>query len=293
MDNLNLRELSDDLTSTLAVINQYQTKTEDATLRSATETELDTKASLSQLAAVEALIPDVSALVCQSDVDISIAAVTNDFIPRTGGIVDGHFIVNKADVGKPAFDVSGSWQNSKDLFKLKSYSPDNATATFGATDQWWQYAWNFAGSEEFAWVHDGDTVFSIAEDGPACYDLILAVHQTNTTDGRSIANKISVRNKLAEQDAEITNIKNYITADGPLAVNARNIHYGDTAPPGIVKQGDIWFDSQNLRLNIQHNGFWISPDRTEDAALKSGLFNAVNSATDFDTLKANLLSVLS
>ena len=68
--------------------------------------------------------------------------------------------------------------------------------------------------------------------------------------------------------------------------------YSDTAPTGVVADGGLWFDSNNIRLNIRHQGAWIYPDRVEDTALKTALFNAVSTSTDFDTLKIKLQAAL-
>ena len=74
----------------------------------------------------------------------------------------------------------------------------------------------------------------------------------------------------------------------------QHVFYGDTAPTeGTLTDGDIWFDSYNLRLNVRHSGYWIFPDRVEDVNLKAALHTAVNTSTDYDTLKTNLLNALS
>jgi hypothetical protein len=44
---------------------------------------------------VRPLIPDITAKVEQADIDASVSAITNDFLPRNGGTIDGSFIVNK------------------------------------------------------------------------------------------------------------------------------------------------------------------------------------------------------
>ena len=159
------------------------------------------------------LIPDISAKVEQSDIDTSISAITNDFLPRGGGTVDGSFIVNKSDITKPAFDVSATWWNSKDLFKLQSYSPDNSVATFGATDQFWQYAWEFAGNEDFAWIHQNNgKVFSISKDGPACSQLHIGTFGNNTQDGRVVTNTIEVGEELRKYKQAFTDIRSAVNS---------------------------------------------------------------------------------
>ena len=87
------------------------------------------------LETVAGIIPDVSSKVEQSDIDASIANITTEYLPRTGGTLTGSFVIQKEDVGLPAFDLSGSNTNSRQLFKLKSYNSADKTTTFGATNK--------------------------------------------------------------------------------------------------------------------------------------------------------------
>ena len=168
---------------------------------------IDAKSDLT-LSDVQPLIPDISNKVEQADIDTSIAAITNNFLPRNGGTVDGSFVINKSDISLPAFDVSSNWWNSSELFKLQSNSPDNSVATFGATDQFWQYAWEFAGDEDFAWVHsDNGKVFSISKDGPACSQLLIGDFGINTQNGRVVTNTIEVGEQLRKYQQAFTNIR--------------------------------------------------------------------------------------
>ena len=161
-----------------------------------------------ELSDITPLIPDVSAKVEQSDIEAAIANITVDYLPRSGGTLDGSFIINKSDVNSPAFDVSGSWYNSQQLFKLQSYSPTQATATFGATDNWWEYAWKFDGEEDFAWVYaDTNKVFSISKDGPACSQLHIGTFNENTSEGRVLINRMEVGEELRKYKQTFADIK--------------------------------------------------------------------------------------
>ena len=44
-----------------------------------------------------------------------------------------------------------------------------------------------------------------------------------------------------------------------------DVYYGDYAPTGTRKNGDLWFDAMNLRLNVFSQGAWINPDRNDGA----------------------------
>lgn len=171
-----------------------------------------------ELSDITPLIPDISDKVEQSDIDASIAGITSDFLPRTGGTVNGSFIVNKDTPEVPAFDVSANWYNSQNLFKLKSYSPESATATFGATENWWEYAWNFGSNEDFAWVYaDTDKVFSITKDGPACSQLHIGTFRDNTTDGRSLINTIEVGQTLRDHKQIFVDLRQVISDSSDYA----------------------------------------------------------------------------
>ena len=171
-----------------------------------------------ELSDITPLIPDVSAKVEQSDIDASIAGITSNFLPRTGGTVNGSFIVNKDTPETPAFDVSANWYNSQNLFKLKSYSPESATATFGATDNWWEYAWNFGSNEDFAWVYaDTDKVFSITKNGPACSQLHIGTFRENTTNGRDLINTIEVGQTLRDHKQVFADLRQVISDSSDYA----------------------------------------------------------------------------
>ena len=104
------------------------------------------------------------------------------------------------------------------LFKLKSYSGENATATFGATERWWEYAWDFSSNEDFAWVYaDTDKVFSITKDGPACSQLHIGTFRDNTTDGRSLTNTIEVGQTLRDHKQVFADLRQVISDSSDYA----------------------------------------------------------------------------
>ena len=132
--------------------------------------------------------------------------------------MDGSFVVNKNNPSDPAFDVSANWYNSQNLFKLKSYSPESATATFGATENWWEYAWNFDSDEDFAWVYsDTDKVFSITKDGPACSQLHIGTFRENTTNGRDLINTIEVGQTLRDHNQIFADLRQVISDSSDYA----------------------------------------------------------------------------
>ena len=171
-----------------------------------------------ELSDITPLIPDISSKVEQTDIDASIAGITNDFLPRTGGQVDGSFIINKSSIDEPAFDVSQYWYGGKNFMKLKSYSPASNTTTFGTTDRWWELAWDFSGDEDFAWVYnDTNKVFSITKDGPACSQLHIGTFRENDANGRSLTNKIEVGQMLRDHHQVFADLRQAISDSNDYA----------------------------------------------------------------------------
>ena len=164
-------------------------------------------------------VPDVSAFVTQQHIDQSIGNITVEYLPRAGGTLTGSFVIEKEDVGLPAFDVSSSPAYSADLFKLQSYNSQSKTTTFGATNNWWEVAWNFEGHEDFAWVYnDTDKVFSITKDGPACSRLIIGHFDDNTDQGRQmVGNTIDVGERITKYEQVFANLRNAVLSSTDYA----------------------------------------------------------------------------
>ena len=159
---------------------------------------LATKATTEALDAVQASIPSVSSFVTQSDINTSIDNITTEYLPRTGGVLDGSFIIQKTNYALPAFNFSQASWYGKDAFKFTANAPTTGNnSTFGTTDNFWEYAWNFAADEDFCWIYnDTNKVFSITKEGPACSTLVLGDFDGNTANGRVIHNKIDVKERL-------------------------------------------------------------------------------------------------
>ena len=156
------------------------------------------KASTADLQAVQSSIPDVSAYTTQEDVAAAIDGITAEYLTRSGGVMDGTFTIQKSNYGRAAFDFSQESWYGKDAFKFVANAPSTGnTSTYGTTDNFWEYAWNFKADEDFCWVYnDTNKVFSITKDGPACSSLVLGDFSANDANGRVIQNKIDVKQRL-------------------------------------------------------------------------------------------------
>ncbi|OUW76900.1 MAG: hypothetical protein CBD74_12650 [Saprospirales bacterium TMED214] len=214
--------------------------------------------------------------------------IRNDLVSKTGGSVS-HILITNSNADIAGIDYSGAANMGLDALKFQTYSLTGTNyATFGTTTTPWEYSWEYESDESFNWIRNGTRVFAINGEKTYAKDLVLCDLAANAN-GPQFNNQIDVRTKLAQIDT----LQASITA---LQVDTHDPHvfYGDTAPTeATLTDGDIWFDSYNLRLNVRHSGYWIFPDRVEDVNLKSALHNAVDTSSDYATLKTNLLAALS
>lgn len=153
------------------------------------------------LVSVAASIPSIANLSTTAEVTQAIANITDGFLPRNGGIIQGNLKVNKNDIGLPGLDFTSAPTDSRMAFKFATNSgyDDNTETTFGTTNNFWEYAYNFTSKEDFCWVYnDTNKVFSITKDGPACSTLYLGDIKDNTIEGRVLSNKIDVKDRLVK-----------------------------------------------------------------------------------------------
>ena len=91
-------------------------------------------------------------------------------------------------------------------------------------------------------------------------------------DTSSLSLKVRHANNWVKEDAtdnsaleaSITSLQDQIDAlptEGAAAVTV-----SDTAP-STANNGDLWFDSVDVRLLVRYNNAWINPDRVEDTDL--------------------------
>ena len=158
----------------------------------------NSKATPESVSAVEALIPDVTSFTTQTDINASITAAANNYLLKTGGELSGSLTLNKLDISQPGIDYSAGPANGNQALKFQTSTPSgDQYTTFGTTDNYWEYAWEFASKEEFCWIYnDTSKVFSINNEGPACSNLFIGDLATTNSDGRVINNKIDLKERL-------------------------------------------------------------------------------------------------
>ena len=164
-------------------------------------------------------IPDVSSFVTQQNIDTSIAGITTEYLPRTGGTLSGSFTMTKSAADHPGFDFSTSPAYSKNAMKFQAISPTGGSySTFGTTNKFWEYAWDFSSHEDFCWVYnDSNKVFSITKDGPACSQLYIGDFHANDSSGRVITNKIDVKDRLTKYQTAFEHIRQAVSSSTDYA----------------------------------------------------------------------------
>ena len=241
-------------------------------------------------------IPDISGKLDTSTFNTYTASQASQYLAKTGGTITSTLAVDKSDIAIPSVDFSTSTADSQKVFKLKTRTAADKYVTFGGTGYDYEYAWEFSDNEDFCWKHAGNgKQFAITKDGAFAKNLTIADFAVNTSNGMVVLNPIDVKSKLSSHDTSIASMISDISIikNNQDVTTMNQIYYSDVSPPTTnINDGDLWFDSANLRLNVRHSNAWVFPDRVEDTALKTALYNAVNNSTDYATLKSGLLSAL-
>ena len=208
-----LQPITEDIDALKLLTNEYaeleQTAYDTHSMVTSLNATVQTLSTKAELSAVQAQIPSLEAYPTTETVDQKIAAIANDYLPRTGGALSGSFTLNNSHADKPTFDFSQYISSGQNAFKFQTMSTQVGDyTTFGLTNKFWEYAWNFASDEDFCWIYnDTNKVFSITKDGPACSQLYIGDITGNTNNQRVIANKIDVRDRLTKYQYAFTTLR--------------------------------------------------------------------------------------
>ena len=105
---------------------------------------------------------------------------------------------------------------------------------------------------------DRRTHIGISKDPVTAEPVTNIYHLVDPTSDTHGANKRYVDNAVAGVASSLS-----------IEDTEPDIHYGDYPPSGSRTNGEIWFDSFNLRLNVYSQGAWINPDRNDGASLEN------------------------
>ena len=163
------------------------------------------------------------------------------------------------------------------------------------TEKFYRYLINTAGETSYSVVYQGseaDQNDALGIGNPFLVYLYPAhisasnYYDKGTSDERFLSQKPGA-NQVCQRSIDFqapidytglvqssTNVANKRYVDEQVASRAI-ISYGDYPPTGNIEDGNLWFDSMNLRLSVYSQGAWINPDR--DVA-----GNLVNRLTDLE-----------
>tara|TARA_R100001082_G_C4365728_1_gene161835 strand:- start:3990 stop:6029 length:2040 start_codon:yes stop_codon:yes gene_type:complete len=255
---------------------------------------LETKAEANSTSIAAISVPDISGKLDTSTHTAYVSTVGSTYLPFTGGTLTGTLTINPSLSNTPTLDFSANSANAQDILKLQATGATGNYTTLGTTSNNWEVAWEFNSNEDFCWVHNTNgKVFSISKDGPICENITIGTFGTNDSGGVVVTNEINVKNTITSIQSDISTLQTDVTALQTTDAAVKEIYYSDTAPTGSsLINGDLWFDSTNLRLCVRHSDAWLFSDRVEDTAFKTALYNAVNGSTDYASLKSALLTAL-
>ena len=90
-------------------------------------------------------------------------------------------------------------------------------------------------------------------------------YSTNVANKRYVDEQVATRATVQYVNDEVDKMASALSVE----TAEPNVYYGDYAPTGTRQDGDMWFDSMNLRLNVWSQGAWINPDRNDGASLEN------------------------
>lgn len=130
------------------------------------------------------------------------------YFKKTDGTLNNVSIKNN-NLSKGGIDFSELSTYGQNALKFKTNVGTNYV-TFGTNDNFWEYAWDFGGKEDFCWRSDGSKVVSITDEGLTATKLTIGEFQPNTVDGQSVVNKIDIGERLASHETTLRDIKRAI-----------------------------------------------------------------------------------
>jgi hypothetical protein len=105
--------------------------------------------------------------------------------------------MQKDDIALPALDFTRQPSDSQNALMLRAISNSDKTVSFGTTEIDGEVAFTFDNNEDFCWIYnDTEKVFSVDRNGPAAANLYLGDFGDNGVRGRTLHNKIDVRDRL-------------------------------------------------------------------------------------------------
>jgi hypothetical protein len=130
------------------------------------------------------------------------------FIRKTGSTLS-NISINRADLSNAAIDFSQSPTQGINAFKFKTYGGPG-TVSFGLTTKANEYAWEFSGDEEFAWIGSNGKVATVNKNSLVAKDLVIGDFVPNS-DQPLILNKIDVKERLTNYQTALQGVRSALT----------------------------------------------------------------------------------
>jgi hypothetical protein len=164
-------------------------------------------------------------------------AIVEDYLPKSGGVMTGELHFDRGDGGGNMMIYPNVGTADTAIYALNSSAMRFRTVNGDRPDS-----------------GDRRTHIGISKDPVTAEPITNIYHLVDPTSSTHAANKRYVDNAVAGIASSLS-----IEDDEP------DIHYGDYPPTGERKNGEVWFDSMNLRLNVYSQGQWVNPDRNDGA----------------------------
>ena len=129
-------------------------------------------------------------------VDLLRTYVNNSFINKNNSTL-GNISINRVDVNKPSIDFSSSPVDGMNALKFKTFGGPG-TVSFGITTNQNEYAWQFAGDEEFSWIGSAGKSATLNKEGLIAKSLIIGDFVRNNNNEQLVLNKIDVKERLTK-----------------------------------------------------------------------------------------------
>ena len=208
-------------------LTPFSTTTALSTAVSTLEATLAAKATTTELntaiAAVTAAIPDISGKADTTYVDSSIAAIDLSIQTITDTVA-----ITKTDIAKATLDYSAGTLNGIKALKFKTLADASNVGdkftTFGTTDKYWEYAWEFAGKEDFSWIHGTNgKVASVNSTGLVAKEVTIADYSVNNANGLVLQNTIEVGARLQKYQTTFEAIRSGVNSSTDYASLKTNL----------------------------------------------------------------------
>ena len=139
----------------------------------------------------------------------NLRSYTDQTFIRKSGSTLSNISISRADLANAAIDFSQSPTQGINAFKFKTYGGPG-TVSFGLTTKANEYAWEFSGDEEFAWIGSNGKVATVNKNSLVAKDLLIGDFVPNS-DEPLILNKIDVKERLTNYQTALQGVRSALT----------------------------------------------------------------------------------